>query len=147
MNAKPLFVAVLAIAVIAGYLGFNTIGRAQQPGGGKAATDSAAAAKKFIASLDDAQRSKVLFDYNDSAQRKRWSNLPQGAFQRVGVRMGDLKAEQREAAMAILAAALSKSGYQKVMEIVEADETLKTSSGGRGGPGGGAGAGGPPGGR
>ena len=35
-----------------------------------------AAAKKFLASLDDAQRGKVVFDFKDAAQRKRWSNLP-----------------------------------------------------------------------
>src|ERR1051326_7550116 len=35
----------------------------------------AAAGKKFLATLDDAQRSKVVFDFKDDAQRKRWSNL------------------------------------------------------------------------
>jgi hypothetical protein len=55
--------------------------------------------------------------------------------------------------MGVLAAALSKTGYEKVMQIVEADEALKSSSGGGrgpgpggGGPGAGPGAGGPPGG-
>jgi len=65
--------------------------------------------------------------------------------------MGDLSQPQRQAAMAVLAAALSKTGYEKVMQIVEADEALKTTSGGGrapggGGPGAGPGAGGPPGG-
>ena len=31
-----------------------------------------AAAKNFLATLDDAQRSKVVFDFKDDAQRKRW---------------------------------------------------------------------------
>src|SRR4051812_24313625 len=101
-----------------------------------------AAAKKFLATLDDGQRGKVVFDFKDDAQRKRWSNLPSPMFQRAGLRMGDLTPPQREAALAVLAAALSKRGYEKVSQIVEADETLRKGGGGRGGPGGG-GPGGP----
>jgi hypothetical protein len=44
--------------------------------------------------------------------------------------MGDLTPQQREGVQAILAAALSPQGYEKVRQIVEADETLKKSSGG-----------------
>jgi hypothetical protein len=91
--------------------------------------ETVAATKKFLATLDDAQRGKVVFDFKDDAQRKRWSNLPTGAVQRGGLRMGDLTKPQRDAAMAVLAAALSPQGYQKVQQIVEADEQLKTAGG------------------
>ena len=96
---------------------------------GNATGEIAAAAKKFLATLDDSQRGKVVFDLKDDAQRKRWSNLPTGAVQRGGLRMGDLTKPQRDAAMAVLAAALSAQGYEKVQQIVEADEMLKTSGG------------------
>ena len=43
-----------------------------------------AATKKFLATLDDAQRGKVVFDFKDEAQRKRWSNLPTAIFKRQG---------------------------------------------------------------
>jgi Protein of unknown function (DUF3500) len=76
------------------------------------------AAKKFLAALDDAQRGKVVFDFKDEAQRKRWSNLPASIFKRQGLRMGDLTKLQREAALAVLAAALSPQGYEKVLQIV-----------------------------
>src|SRR5580692_10439731 len=66
------------------------------------------AAKKFLATLDDAQRGKVLYDFKDSAQRKRWSNLPTSFVKRGGLRLGDLTKSQREAAMAVVAAALSQ---------------------------------------
>lgn len=90
------------------------------------------AANQFLATLDDGQRSKVLFDFKDEAQRKRWSNLPSGIFKRAGLRLGDLKPAQRQAAQGVLAAALSPQGYEKVLQIVEADEILKkTDSGGR----------------
>ena len=92
---------------------------------------TAAAARKFLATLDDAQRGKVIFAFKDEAQRKRWSNLPTAIFKRQGLRMGDLTKPQREAALAVLAAALSPQGYEKILQIVEADEVLKKSSGER----------------
>ena len=99
--------------------------------GSTATGETAAAAKRFLATLDEGQRGKVVFDFKDEAQRKRWSNLPSGAFQRAGLRMGDLTQPQREAALAVLAAALSPQGYEKVLQIVEGDEVLKKDGGGR----------------
>jgi hypothetical protein len=45
-----------------------------------------------------------------------------------GLRMGDLKTNQRDAAMKLLAAVLSKMGYEKVVGIVESDEVLRKQS-------------------
>jgi hypothetical protein len=87
-------------------------------------------ANGFLGSLDEGQRAKVLFDFNDAAQRVKWSNLPTTMVPRAGLKMGDLTAPQKKAVMALLAATLSKSGYEKVLAIVEGDETLKASSGG-----------------
>jgi hypothetical protein len=99
---------------------------------GMPAAEIATAANKFLTTLDESQRGKVVFDFKDDAQRKRWSNLPAGIFQREGLRMGELTSSQREAALAVLAAALSPQGYNKVMQIVEGDEVLKKGdSGGR----------------
>jgi hypothetical protein len=92
-----------------------------------------ASANGFLSSLDDGQRSKVLFDFNDTAQRMKWSNLPTTMVPRAGLKMGDLSAPQRNAAMGLLAATLSRRGYEKVLAIVEGDEVLKASSRG-GGP-------------
>ncbi len=142
--------AILALPVIliTACVGLNAIARhARAEDTGQA--DPAAAAKKFLATLDEAQRGKAVFDFHDDAQRKRWSNLPTGIVRRAGLRMGDLTKPQREAAMAVLAAALSKQGYEKVLAIVQGDEMLRTNGGGgggRGGPGGPGGRGGPGGG-
>jgi hypothetical protein len=92
-----------------------------------------ASANGFLSSLDEGQRSKVLFDFNDVAQRMKWSNLPTTMVPRAGLKMGDLSAPQRKAAMGLLAATLSKHGYEKVLAIVEGDEVLRASSRG-GGP-------------
>ena len=35
-----------------------------------------ASANGFLSSLDEGQRSKVLFEFNDQVQRVKWSNLP-----------------------------------------------------------------------
>jgi hypothetical protein len=99
------------------------------PSAAKAAEEISAAGKKFLASLDDGQRGKAVFDFKDAEQRKRWSNLPTGIVQRAGLRMGDLTKPQRDAVLAVLAAALSPRGYEKVLQIVEADEVLKKSGG------------------
>ncbi|MBO0722640.1 MAG: DUF3500 domain-containing protein, partial [Blastocatellia bacterium] len=92
-----------------------------------------AAAKAFLATLDDAGRAKVGLPFN-SDQKSKWSNFPVSDVPRNGLRLGNLNAAQREAAMKLLAAALSKQGLQKVKEIMEGDEVLKASEAGRGGP-------------
>src|SRR5437879_5727722 len=91
-----------------------------------------ASANGFLSSLDEGQRSKVLFEFNDAAQRMKWSNLPVTMVPRAGLKMGDLSGPQRKAAMELLAATLSKRGYEKVLAIVEGDEVLRVASGGRG---------------
>jgi hypothetical protein len=67
--------------------------------------------------------------------KSRWSNLPTGIYERHGIRMGDLGAAQKAAAMSVLQAALSGDGYRKVTEIIRGDEVLRTQSSGRGGRG------------
>lgn len=93
-------------------------------------TKVAAAAKAFLSALEPGQRGKVQFEFKNDAQRKRWSNLPVGIFERAGLRMGDLTQQQQNAVWDVLGAALSPQGLKKVREIVEADEVLRKSSGG-----------------
>src|SRR3954451_17054405 len=125
-------IALASTAVLLGaWFAVNTLGQ-RSTATGKAAGEVEAAAKKFLATLDDAQRGKIVFDLKDETQRKPWSNLPTAMVKRGGLRMGDLTQPQRDAAMAVLAAALSPRGYEKVVQIVEADEVLKKGSGGRG---------------
>ncbi|MGA7411789.1 MAG: DUF3500 domain-containing protein [Bryobacteraceae bacterium] len=100
------------------------------------------AANAFLATLSAAERTKCTFGFT-SSQRTGWSNLPTGIFQRNGLRFGDLTPLQRQAALALVAAALSRDGYQKVTDIMNGDEVLKNAGGGRtGGRPGGRGPGG-----
>jgi hypothetical protein len=129
MNTKT----VLAWALYFVAAGFWGHALAQEsPGTSKATGEIVAAANKFLASLDEGQRGKVVFDFKDEAQRKRWSNLPASIFHRAGLRLGDLTPTQRSAALHVLAAALSPEGYEKVSQIVQGDEVLrKNNRGGR----------------
>jgi hypothetical protein len=57
--------------------------------------------------------------------------LPTGIYERKGVRLGELTPTQRTAAMQLLAAVLSKPGYEKVIGILEGEETLRGGSNGK----------------
>jgi hypothetical protein len=138
----------LSVLLLLGVLivsGFSQ--RAASPAAqGGVTTKVVAAANAFLATLSEAERGKVSFDFNSSQKTTGWSNLPSGIFQRNGLRMGDLAAPQRQAALAVVAAALSRSGYQKITDIMNGDEVLKNRGGGRtggrqGAPGGGRGGG------
>ena len=86
------------------------------------------AANAFLASLDAKQRQSVLFAFDDEKQRAQWSNFPVSMVPRSGVSLKDLNAAQRTAAMALVSAALSPRGYEKVQQIMEGDEVNKANS-------------------
>src|SRR3989454_3754281 len=98
-----------------------------------AAAKAVEATKTFLATLDEAKRAKVRVNL-DTDSRARWSNLPTGvvmqtgATERNGVKLGDMTAAQQDAALALVAATLSPTGYQKVINIVNGDETLERAS-------------------
>jgi hypothetical protein len=85
------------------------------------------AANRFLGTLDQQQRGRVSFRFDDDAQRRRWSNLPVRMTPRAGLSMGELSATQRAAAISLLSSTLSKRGFEKIQQIVEADEVLKAS--------------------
>jgi Protein of unknown function (DUF3500) len=97
------------------------------------------AGNAFLATLDAQQRQHVLYAFDDDQQRVRWSNLPIIAVPRGGISLKEMTPAQRSAAMALVAAALSPRGFEKVQQIMEGDEALKTlvsshSPTGNGGP-------------
>jgi len=128
----PFFRKIPAGIAVALGLALWIVARADVPAA-MATANAAGAADAFLATLDDSQRKAAVHAFDDEAQRARWSNLPVSMVRRAGLRMGDLKPAQREAALRVLAAVLSKAGYEKVNAIVEADEALREGSG-RGSP-------------
>ncbi|PYQ52361.1 MAG: hypothetical protein DMF78_11440 [Acidobacteria bacterium] len=87
------------------------------------------AADAFLSTLDQPQRGRVTFAFGDQEQRVRWSNFPTAMVRRAGLGMGELSAAQRSAAFALVSSALSPRGFEKVQQIMEADEVLKASAG------------------
>src|SRR5205809_841267 len=71
------------------------------------------AANRFLATLDQQQQGAVSFAFDDDAQRARWSNFPVRMTPRAGLKLGDLSAAQRSAAMSLLSSVLSARGYEK----------------------------------
>lgn len=152
LRATSVYRLFFCVALLAG---FAAACDAQQPSGAaqQPVDRVVQSAEKFLATLSDSQRAKVLYDFNDDAQRARWSNFPTGFVQRGGIELKEMSAAQKAAADDLLKVVLSPMGYEKVSEIRMADDDFKangTRRGARGGgppPGGGPprnGAGGPP---
>ncbi len=104
-------------------------------------TGAVAAANKFLGALTPELREKAVYEFG-SVKKPNWSNLPVTIVPRNGVRLGDLTKEQRALAMGVVAAVLSKGGYQKVVDIMDGDQQLAENAGrGKAGKGGGNGRG------
>ena len=95
------------------------------PGG----TTAYRTATAFLATLDAAQAERLVLPL-DSPLRANWSNLPAGVlrFERSGLRIGDLTAQQAAALFAFLGAALSRHGYDTLAQVVTAEAVLADSS-------------------
>lgn len=107
-----------------------TLRKADAVGMQKETAQIVKAANAFLATLNEPQRKSLLFASDDAQQRARWSNFLTGFVRRAGLNLGELNAAQRTAGLALVASALSKRGYEKVQQIVEADEVLKNNEGG-----------------
>jgi hypothetical protein len=122
---------VLAVLLACGTIGVST---QQRPTPATNATSRAvAAAEAFLGTLDQGQRAKANIGLNEKT-RTVWSNLPSGiamqvgATERNGLKLGDMTPAQEKAALALVAATLSRDGFQKAMAIVDADQVLETRS-------------------
>ncbi len=80
-----------------------------------------AAAERFLASLNEAQRTKMVFPVDDPEWRK-WMN--QHFYVRQGVSFESMTAPQREAAFGLLRASLSARGLTLTRDIMRLNHTL-----------------------
>lgn len=85
-----------------------------------AATGIRASVDAWLGTLDPAQRSKAVFPF-DTAERFVWDYRP-GL--RQGLALGDMNDPQREAAMAVVAAAMSDRGAGEVHDIIALEPIL-----------------------
>jgi hypothetical protein len=111
---------VLALVAISPLL----VSMQRAPDGRDATQKAIAAARAFLATLDEQQRKLVNVELNEDT-RTKWNNLPTGiAPPRNGIRLGVMTPVQQAAALNLVAAPLSPSGYQKVINIVNGDEVF-----------------------
>jgi hypothetical protein len=75
----------------------------------------------FVALLNDHQKSQACFSMED-AERYHWNFVPAD---RKGISLKELSANQQQAFMAILRAALSDEGYKKASSIMQLEVILK----------------------
>jgi hypothetical protein len=81
-----------------------------------------AAATKFISTLDNTDKAKVLYKFDDPA-RLDWHNIPKP--ERKGLQIRDMNDAQRAACHDLLKAALSTVGYEKAVKIMALENNLR----------------------
>lgn len=128
---KRLRSVILATIVVAGFATLALVGQGPPPSGQKMSL----AARKFLATLTPEQKKKATFPFDDKA-RLAWFFTPQQDkernFTRVGVRMEELSAEQKSAALELLRSGLSKRGYEQATTIMSLEGLLKDLEGPKG---------------
>ncbi len=80
-------------------------------------------ANAFINSLNDAQKKKVLFSFNE-LNRYEWHYVPPTQIPRQGIAIKNLAADQKESVNLLLQAFLSKEGYDKTKNIMALENVL-----------------------
>ena len=88
-----------------------------------------AATNAFLDTLSDDEREAVSFEFSDTDQRQRWSNLPEGLFERQGLMWGDLGEGTQNAWLDVMKATLSDEGYDRVLAEWYADDELAGEGG------------------
>jgi hypothetical protein len=83
--------------------------------------DMTHAANKFLKALNDEQRKTAVLKYDD-ASRVAWHFIPKG--KRKGFQVKNMSKDQRTAALALMRAALSQTGYDKAVVIMELESIL-----------------------
>ena len=94
---------------------------AASPAPDPAAAGMAAAARTFLATLSPKLREQARLMAADP-DRKNWSYVPG---RRRGVRLKDLNAAERSAALALLRASSSARGYEKAVGVIELEGILR----------------------
>jgi hypothetical protein len=84
-----------------------------------------AAAKTFLASLGDDQKTVATFDFK-ADERENWHFIPK---ERKGITIGSLKPAQRHLAFALLGSGLSQRGFTKATTIMSLEQILQDLEG------------------
>jgi uncharacterized protein DUF3500 len=125
-DCKESKMRVLSMRMMRGIAAFGVVWLSVTAATAQTATSRfVSVANKFISTLSEKQRQHILYAFDDEEQRKRWSNFPIIIVPRGGISVKEMNPALRSAAMALLASTLSPRGFQKVQQIMEADEVNK----------------------
>ena len=83
---------------------------------------------QFIGSLSAPQKAKIVHEFN-AADRDDWHFLPWSSYERQGLPLKELRAEQKELVDKLLQSSLSATGYKQTTEIISLENVLAASSG------------------
>lgn len=83
------------------------------------------AAAHFLGMLSNEQKQKTQFRFEDD-ERFNWHFVP---MDRKGIALKELDPDQKKSAMEMLHAALSDTGFQKTIEIVQLEDILRVAEG------------------
>jgi hypothetical protein len=114
----------LAVGVLAGLVGVAYVSQDKETTG----TKMASAAEKFLGGLNDEQKTKATFAFDDK-ERFNWHFIPlqdkNKKSTRKGLPLAEMTDEQRDAARALLRAGTSKGGYTKATTIMSLEGILR----------------------
>lgn len=82
----------------------------------------------FLNSLNSSQRTKAVLSLEDP-KKEEWHFFPSTMFEREGIPLSELNKEQKDKLHELLQSVLSKSGYEKTLEIIELENVLKDLTG------------------
>jgi hypothetical protein len=114
---------LLSLVLLAVLVGLAYVGQATESTGTKMAN----AAEKFLDSLTPEQKDKTTFAFDDK-ERTNWHFIPlqdrDKKSTRKGLPLGDMSAEQKAAALALVRAGTSPDGYTKATTIMSLENIL-----------------------
>ena len=115
---------LVALVLLAGMAGLAYVAQQVESPGLK----MAAAAQKFLGSLSPEQKTKAAFDF-DSKERTRWFFVPLQDANRKPTRKGlpleEMTADQKKAALALVAAGTSAQGNKQALTIMSLEAILR----------------------
>jgi hypothetical protein len=114
---------VLAVVATGALVSVAYVGQEKGTSGGHMVS----AAKKFLDSLTEDQRTRTAFAF-DSKERTNWNFVPlqdkQKKYMRKGLPLEQMTTEQQEAARSILRAGTSEAGFSKATTIMSLENIL-----------------------
>jgi hypothetical protein len=114
---------ILSLALLVALSGVAYVAQQLEPAG----TKMCSAGEKFVSGLSDEQKKIAIYQF-DSPERTRWFFTPQQRKKqptRKGLRLQDMNEAQQKAALELVRAGTSASGYTKATTIMSLESILR----------------------